>query len=209
MRRLAKVINFGILYGMGVNSLRANLSQGGTPVSREEAQNFYTEYFNTFTGIAKYLEDVKESATTLGYTKTLFGRRRYFEGIKSRLPFIRAAAERMAINAPVQGTATADITKLAMQAVHEKLCSKPEHGVTMLMQIHDELVFEIDEDKAVNMSETIREIMEGVMIEAFEKYQTFEKGEVVGGEFEGVAKRVHEVPILVSVGIGDNWGEMK
>ncbi len=213
MRRQAKVINFGILYGMGVSALRMNLAQGGQETSREEAQDFYNEYFNTFSGIASYLEEVKRSAATLGYTKTLFGRRRYFEGIKSKLPFIRAAAERMAINAPVQGT-LADITKLAMLRVQDEICSKPENGTMMLMQIHDELVFEVDADKADRVAEEIQNVMERVLVDSFDEYGRFENGSGANSGAESVigkdvADRVHQVPISVSVGIGDSWGEMK
>ncbi len=216
MRRQAKVINFGILYGMGVTALRQNLAQGGSPVSREEAQNFYSEYFNTFNGIASYLEEVKRTAMTLGYTKTMFGRRRYFEGIKSKLPFIRAAAERMAINAPVQGTATADLIKLAMRYVAEILTEKTDTKLTL--QIHDELVFEAPAASAEKMAEEIKKVMENVLTRAFEEYKKLGAEYIVansindGGdtnsrqyEFE---KHLKEVPILVSVGVGDNWGEI-
>lgn len=204
MRRQAKVINFGILYGMGVSALRQNLAQGGQETSRQDAQNFYNEYFNTFSGIASYLEEVKRSAAALGYTKTLFGRRRYFEGIKSKLPFIRAAAERMAINAPVQGT-LADTTKLAMLRVHEEICKKPENRITLLMQIHDELVFEVDEDKAQEMADAIQKVMERVLVDSFEEYRAQESTELG----QDLAARVHEVPISVSVAIADSWGDMK
>ena len=138
MRRKAKVINFGILYGMGVTALQKNLK-----TDRKEAQDFYNNYFKTFEELAKYLEKTKEFAKKNGYTKTLFGRRRYFEGIKSKLPFIRAAAERMAINAPIQGTA-ADILKIAMVGIHKYLKSRQQ--IKLLMQVHDELVFECKED---------------------------------------------------------------
>ena len=124
MRRRAKVINFGIMYGMGVNALRINLSSGPTIitkahpaytelVSREEAQKYLNEYFNKFSGLAAFLENIKIEAKEKGYTETLFGRRRYFEGLRSKVPFIKAMAERMAVNAPIQGT-EADFIKLAM-----------------------------------------------------------------------------------------------
>jgi DNA polymerase-1 len=218
MRRQAKVINFGILYGMGVNALRQNLAQGdqsGKETSRQDAQDFYNEYFSTFSGIATYLEDVKESAAKLGYTKTMFGRRRYFEGIKSKLPFIRASAERMAINAPVQGT-LADITKLAMLRVHEEICSKPENGIKLLMQIHDELVFEADEKKADKIAIEIQKIMECVLEDSFEEYKKYEKGEgderrsgTKDADEAGIESRVHTVPIVVSRAVADSWGDMK
>src|ERR1035437_7304817 len=118
MRRRAKVINFGILYGMGVNALKQNI---GT--DRKEAQIFYDNYFAQFPTIASYLETIKNFAKENGYTATLFGRKRYFPGIKSPIPFIRAMAERMATNAPIQGTATADIIKIGMKKADEVLRS--------------------------------------------------------------------------------------
>lgn len=182
MRRKAKVINFGILYGMGVNALRANL--GGT---REEAQNFLNEYFNTFTKLASYLDGTKADAERKGYTETYFGRRRYFEGIKSRLPFIKAAAERMAINAPIQGT-EADIIKIAMIRVEEYLRKeKLEGSVKLLLQVHDELVYEIKESELKKVLDPIREIMENVL----------------------PLKETKDVPIKTGCEVGDNWGEMQ
>lgn len=160
MRRKAKVINFGILYGMGVNALRANL--GGT---REEAQTFYNDYFARFTTLAAYLDQVKADVERKGYTETLFGRRRYFEGIKSKLPFIRAAAERMAINAPIQGTA-ADLIKIAMKKIADYI---EEEGfgdsVHMTLQVHDEVLFEIEEKLFKKVAPRILQIMEEAMPE--------------------------------------------
>jgi len=150
MRRQAKVINFGVMYGMGVTALQKNL---GT--DRANAQKFYNEYFEKFSGLATYLEKTKYETAQKGYTETLFGRRRYFEGIRSKLPFIRAAAERMAINAPIQGT-EADVIKMAMIKIHEEL------DVRMLFQVHDELVFEIKEDELAVIPK-IQEIMEGIV----------------------------------------------
>jgi len=182
MRRRAKVINFGILYGMGVNALRQNL---GT--DRKEAQTFYNAYFENFSGLEKYLEDVKLEAHTKGYTETLFGRRRYFSGIKSPLPYVRAQAERMAINAPIQGTA-ADIMKIAMREIDLYLKEeKLEKQVHMLMQVHDELVFEIKREIAGKVIPRIKDIMESVL-----------------GD-----KQSKGVPIVANAKVGDNWGEMK
>lgn len=182
MRTKAKTINFGILYGMGVVALQKNLK-----TDRKEAQKFYDDYFETFTRLAEYLEETKADAARKGYTETLFGRRRYFEGINSSLPFIRAQAERMAINAPIQGT-LADITKLAMVKVEEwiekeKLSSK----IDLLLQIHDELVFEVDEESALKLAPKIKEIMENVLTEDQKK----------------------GVPIIVEGAVGKSWGEMK
>lgn len=184
MRRKAKVINFGILYGMGVNALRGNLGEG---TSREEAQEFLNAYFNTFTRLAEYLEETKEYAREHGYTETLFGRRRHFPGIHSSAPFIRASAERMAINAPVQGTA-ADLMRIAMIDVCNYLnTEKKGEDVRMLLQVHDELVFEVKKEKLEAERKKLAAIMEGVMHE----------------------KENFGVPIAVGVSVGKNWGELE
>jgi DNA polymerase I len=186
MRRKAKVINFGILYGMGVNALRANLGEG---TSREEAQEFLNAYFNTFTRVAEYLEETKAYARTHGYTETMFGRRRHFPGIRSTAPFIRAQAERMAINAPVQGTA-ADVMRIAMNEVYAYITKeKVENDVHMLLQVHDELVFEIKKEKRDECIAKIVPIMENVL----PQYKKDDQG----------------VPLKVSVGIGRSWGELQ
>lgn len=183
MRRKAKVINFGILYGMGVNALRTNL---GEDTKREDAQAFLNAYFNTFTRLAEYLEDTKTTARKLGYTETLFGRRRHFAGIASSVPFIRAQAERMAINAPIQGTA-ADIVRIAMVRIAQYL-EKEKVGdeVKMLLQIHDELVFEIKEGKTGQYIPKLLALMEDVM--------------------DG--KETFGVPIEAEVKVGTNWAQM-
>lgn len=182
MRRRAKIINFGIIYGMGVNALKVNL---GT--SREEAQQFLASYFNTFERLASYLDEVKNNAVKNGFTETLFGRRRYFEGLKSSLPFVRASAERMAINAPLQGTA-ADIIKIAMGNVFQYLTKeKLLDKVRMLLQVHDELVFEIKKERVAQVVPEIKKIMESVL-----------SPELSLG-----------VPIVVNVKVGKNWGEME
>ncbi len=163
MRRKAKVINFGIIYGMGILALKKNL---GT--TREEAQNFYDNYFLTFPAVKNYMESVKEFAREHGYTETLYGRRRYFKDIKSKLPYLRAMAERMATNAPVQGTATADIIKLALSKVHRDLLTAGYAGkVKLLMQIHDELVYECPEADAEEVLELIKDSMEKVLEESY------------------------------------------
>ncbi|MEK7552465.1 MAG: DNA polymerase [Patescibacteria group bacterium] len=182
MRRRAKVINFGIIYGMGVNALRANLK-----TSREEATKFLEEYFNNFSTLKSYLESIKVEALKTGYTETFFGRKRYFPGLRSKLPFLKASAERMAVNAPLQGT-SADITKIAMTEV-DKYIEKNNlsNDVFLLLQIHDELIYEIREGLAGNVAVDIKKIMEGVI---------------------GL-KETAGVPLIVNVGTGKNWGEMK
>ncbi len=183
MRRKAKVINFGILYGMGVNALRANL---GPETSREEAQSFLNAYFHTFTRLAEYLEDTKQFARDYGYTETLFGRRRHFPGIRSSAPFIKAQAERMAINAPIQGTA-ADIVRIAMNKVYTKIKADGHLSeIRMLLQVHDELVFEIKNELLAEAVPKITALMESVL--------------------EG--QETYGVPIKVDVAMGSNWADL-
>lgn len=180
MRRKAKVINFGILYGMGVNALKKNLDS-----TREEAQFFYDEYFKNFNGLASYLESVKVSAKKLGYTETFFGRRRYFPNIKSKLPYIAAANERMAINAPIQGT-SADIIKIAMVRIHEYIeRAGLSKDVFLLLQVHDELVFEIKEEVVAKVTPDLERIMQEVL----------KPEEMLG------------IPLVVNGEVGDNWGQ--
>ena len=184
MRRRAKIINFGILYGMGVNALRANLGEG---VSRDDAARYLDGYFKNFSGLARFIEKTKADAARLGYTETLFGRRRYFSGFKSSLPGLRAQAERMAMNAPMQGT-QADIIKLAMVEA-DTLIEKNgwRDKVRLLMQVHDELVYEVDEKDAEQIAHTLRDVMEGV----------------------ADAKLLSGVPIVAEIALGENWGTTK
>jgi DNA polymerase I len=158
MRRKAKAINFGILYGMGVTALKE-----GMGVERKEAQEFYDQYKATFVRLMEYLEEVKASAWKLGYTSTLLGRRREVPLLKSPLPFLRAQGERIAINAPVQGT-SADILKLAMLDASSYIKENNlENKVALLLQIHDELVFEIDEDIKGEVADAIASLLEQVL----------------------------------------------
>ncbi len=186
MRRRAKVINFGILYGMGVTALSQNLN-----TNRKEAQIFYDNYFKQFPTIADYLESIKIFARKNGYTKTLFGRKRYFPAINSSLPFMKAMAERMATNAPIQGTATADIIKIGMKKVEEELKNTGIlDEVKMVLQVHDELVYEIKKDK---LDIAIKIIKKGMI-------------DVIPGQF---LVGMVPVPLDVTVGFGKNWGELK
>jgi len=158
MRRRAKVINFGIIYGMGVLALKQNL--GG---SRAEAEEFYKKYFETFPGVTKFLEETKNRARQLGYTETYFGRRRYFPSINSGPEYMQKAAERQAQNAPIQGT-SADIIKVAMIKVDKFIeKNKLREEVHLLLQIHDELIYEIKEGVAEMAREEIKKIMESVI----------------------------------------------
>ena len=178
MRRRAKVINFGIIYGMGVNALKINLGS-----TREEAQTFYDNYFATFPQIEKYFDKVIAEATRKGYTETYFGRRRYFPELKSKLPFMRAAGERMAMNAPLQGTA-ADIVKLATIKVDQALREAKLHDrAHFVLQIHDELIYEVEEPMVKRVEIIIKQAMESVIEEI--------------------------VPITAHTSTGTTWAELK
>ena len=186
MRRKAKVINFGIIYGMGVSSLRKSL--GGT---RPEAQKFYDNYFNQFSGIRDYLEGVKIFAMEHYYTETLFGRRRYFPNINSRILFLKNMAERTAINAPVQGTATADIIKLAIRYAEEDLKkANLLNKAHLVLQIHDELVYEVEEKALLETEKIIKNAMQTLLERSYLHYKT-------------------SIPLIVHAGLGDNFGEVK
>lgn len=182
MRRRAKAINFGILYGMGANALAE--STGST---RKEAQTYLAEYFKRFAGIAHYVEAVKAEVHSRGYTETWFGRKRHLEGIRSPLPYIQAQAERMALNAPIQGT-SADIIKIATAHLDEALKKNGLNDkVFLVSQIHDELMYEVEESKIDEVVALVRETMEGVIS----------------------IKETRGVPLKVDIEVGKNWGEMK
>jgi DNA polymerase-1 len=186
MRRKAKVINFGILYGMGITALQKNL---GT--TRAEAQTFYNAYFEAFPKIRDYLESTKEYAKQHGYTETLFGRRRYFPGINASAPFLRAIAERMATNAPIQGT-NADIVKIAIKLIDEDLrAAGIIDKVHLILQIHDELVYEVEE----SLQEQAEVIIKNAMNDVFER-----------SPFPVTAPIV---PLAVSVGTGKRLDDLK
>jgi len=182
MRRRAKVINFGILYGMGVNALRAQL--GSTTA---EAHQYLENYFTMFKTLSEYLERTKGFARKYGYTETFFGRRRQFPEMKSPLPYVRAQAERMAINAPLQGT-QADIIKLAMVRADEMLRNSGlSEDAHLLLSVHDELVYEIRATHAEALGAQIKEIMESIL----------PRGETRG------------VPIIAAMKSGPDWGAMQ
>jgi len=181
MRRRAKVINFGILYGMGISALKTNLA-----TTEAEARKFYANYLAAFPRLAQFLEETKVKAFNDGYTETLFGRRRYFPELRSNVPYIRAEAERQVINAPIQGTATADIIKLAMKEVSRFT----EFDAFLLLQVHDELIFEVKEKEVKKFVPVIKKTMENVIPLEFLKGKT-------------------PVPLLVSVKSGNNWGELE
>jgi len=173
-RRSAKAINFGLIYGMSAFGLARQLG-----IERSAAQEYVDLYFARYPGVKAFMERTREKAREQGFVETLFGRRLYLPDINARNQQIRSAAERTAINAPMQGTA-ADIIKRAMLAVDAWILEQ-RPGVKMLMQVHDELVFEVERDHTESAGGKIRELMEGA------------------AELK--------VPLVVDVGIGDNWDE--
>jgi DNA polymerase-1 len=173
-RRSAKAINFGLMYGMSAFGLARQLG-----VERGEAQAYIDLYFSRYPGVQAFIDNIREDAREKGYVETLFGRRLYLPEINVRNQARRAAAERTAINAPMQGTA-ADIIKRAMLSVDQWLQEKSP-PVQMLMQVHDELVFEIHPAALEESIEAIRTRMQ------------------LAAELK--------VPLLVDVGVGNNWEE--
>ncbi|MBR7630822.1 DNA polymerase I [Aeromonas popoffii] len=175
MRRSAKAINFGLIYGMSAFGLAKQLGIG-----RAEAQKYMDLYFERYPGVLEYMERTRQQAEAQGYVETLFGRRLYLPDIKSRNAGLRKAAERAAINAPMQGTA-ADIIKRAMINVDSWIRGIEDESIRMLMQVHDELVFEIREEKLEEYTTIIKEKM-------------------------SAAAELH-VSLLVEAGTGDNWDQ--
>ncbi|MDY5107503.1 MAG: DNA polymerase I, partial [Actinobacillus minor] len=172
-RRNAKAINFGLIYGMSEFGLSNQLG-----ISRADAKQYMEAYFNRYPNVLQFMTDIKAKAAEKGYVETLLGRRLYLPEIKSSNAMRRKAAERVAINAPMQGTA-ADIIKIAMIGIDRIIQHSDE--IKMIMQVHDELVFEVREDKVEHYSALIKAEME---------------------------KAIQlSVPLIAEVGIGDNWDE--
>ncbi|MGC1098506.1 DNA polymerase I [Pantoea agglomerans] len=174
-RRSAKAINFGLIYGMSAFGLSRQLNIGAG-----EAKKYMDLYFERYPGVLRYMENTRQLAASKGYVETLEGRRLWLPDIKSGNAIRRKAAERAAINAPMQGTA-ADIIKRAMIAVDNWLEQQNDNAVRMIMQVHDELVFEVKAEAVEEASQKIRALME-------DSVQL-------------------DVPLLVEVGVGDNWDE--
>jgi DNA polymerase-1 len=173
-RRSAKAINFGLIYGMSAFGLANQLN-----VSRGEAQEYVDRYFEKYPGVRGYMEQTQALADEKGYVETLFGRRLYLPDIHAGNAMIRKAAQRTAINAPMQGTA-ADIIKQAMIDIANWLEQDPIDA-RMILQVHDELVFEVKEDDVALLSEGVR--------------------------FRMASAAALDVPLVVDVGVGDNWDE--
>ncbi len=172
MRRKAKEVNFGILYGIGSFGLSTRLG-----ITRKHAKEIIETYFNTFKKVKQYMEDTVAKAKEKGYAETLLGRRRYLKNINSSNRVVRQFEERVAINMPIQGTA-ADMIKIAMIKIHNEL-KKRQSKTKMILQVHDELLFDAHKDEVDELLPIIKDLMENAM--------------------------PMEVPILVDTGIGDNW----
>ena len=173
-RRTAKVINFGLIYGMSSFGVAQNLG-----IERATAQAYIESYFARYPGVKRYMDSTRELARSQGYVETVFGRRLWLPEIKSGSPMRRQAAERAAINAPMQGTA-ADLIKLAMTQVQAFL-DREQLEAKLIMQVHDELVLEVPDKEVAQVKESVRALM------------------------QDVAKL--EVPLIVDVGVGMNWDE--
>ncbi|MFP4514448.1 MAG: DNA polymerase I [Parcubacteria group bacterium] len=175
MRQEAKAVNFGILYGQGPHGLSQNAD---IPYAR--AKDFIDKYFQIYEGVRKYIEETIEFAKEKSYVTTMFGRRRLIPEINSEIGLIKKAAERTAVNTPIQGTA-ADIIKMAMNKVHNKY--KDKEDIKMLLQVHDELIFAIKKDKIENYAKEIKEIMETVC--------------------------ELSIPLIAEIKTGKSWGDLK
>jgi len=173
-RRSAKAINFGLIYGMSAFGLAKQLG-----IERDAAQSYVDRYFERYPGVRTFMDRTREQAREQGYVETLFGRRLYLPDVRARNPQVRAAAERTAINAPMQGTAS-DIIKRAMIALDGWLEAE-RLPAQMIMQVHDELVFEVRADLVAEVGAKVRALMQGAAELA--------------------------VPLVVDIGVGDNWDE--
>jgi DNA polymerase-1 len=176
MRRNAKVVNFGIVYGVSAHGLARQSS-----LNYEEARDFINKYFETHPGIKTYMKQVVIDTREAGFAETIFGRRRYLPELNSANHILRAAAERMALNMPIQGTA-ADLIKLAMIEIQKELPGVSSKSM-MLLQVHDELVFEVPDADVKKVTRLVKEKMENVV--------------------------KLDVPVIVDIGVGKNWGETK
>jgi len=176
MRRIAKMMNFGVIYGLTAHGLSQR-----SGMERKDAQAFIDAYFSRFARVAEYIEEIKASTKETGYAETLLGRRRYIPEIKSSNFQVRSAAERVAVNMPVQGTA-ADVMKKAMLQIDEGLRGR-ELATRMILQVHDELIFELPRQEASEVAGLLQDVMPRAI-------------EMV-------------VPLKIEMKIGPNWRDME
>ncbi|MCK4592494.1 DNA polymerase I [Candidatus Parcubacteria bacterium] len=202
MRRSAKALNFGVIYGMGVFGFARSAG-----IERDKAKEFIENYMKKFSGVAEYIEKSKEDARKIGYAQTIWGRRRYLPELNSSNAMVKNSAERMAINMPIQGAA-ADVIKIAMLKIDKWIdeynnknkgieetelpieSSVSDDAIKLLLQVHDELLFSVKEENVSKVAENIREIMENCHLSLDGKKIDF------------------PVPIIVDIKAGDNWEEM-
>ena len=174
-RGVAKTVNFGLLYGMGQKKLSDTLG-----ITTKEAKEIIEKYFESFPTVRTYFRSIVDSSKEYGYVETLLKRRRYFD-YENATPMFRAAYERESVNSVFQGSA-ADLIKLSMNKIH-KVINDEKLNAKMLLQIHDELIFEVNADEAQELGNRFKEIMEGVM--------------------------ELNIPLKASMNIGNHWGELK
>ena len=176
-RKMGKTINFGIIYGLTSFGLSQSLG-----ISVEDAEKYIKEYFENYSGVAKYINEMTKEVQNTRYVETILGRRRYVTGVNSRNQRVQRAAIREAINMPVQG-GSADVMKLAMVEIHKLIKQKYEEKVHMVLQIHDEIIFEVKEGELESFQKEVRDVMEGVI--------------------------KLKVPLNVNLSVGSNMGELK
>jgi DNA polymerase-1 len=174
-RSIAKTVNFGLLYGMGAKKLSDTLG-----ITTKEAKEIIERYFESFPTVRRYFRSIVDDSKEFGYVETLLKRRRYFD-YENATPMFKAAYERESVNSVFQGSAS-DLIKLSMNTIHA-IIENEDLNAKMLLQIHDELIFEVDEDKAEILAKRFTDVMEGIM--------------------------QLNIPLKCSVNIGTNWGELK
>ena len=181
MRRKAKAINFGIIYGISQYGLAKQIN-----VSNVEAEEFLNSYFLKFPEIKEYMSETIKFCRKSGYVNNIFGRKTHITGINDKNFNVRNFQERAAINAPIQGSAS-EIMRMAMIRLDDEIRDKKNNNLKMLLQIHDELIFEVEEKNLINSSKIIKKIMTSVKDSNLHSFS---------------------IPLLVDINSGDNWGQL-
>ena len=181
MRRKAKAINFGIIYGISQYGLAKQIN-----VSNVEAEEFLNSYFLKFPEIKEYMSETIKFCRKSGYVNNIFGRKTHITGINDKNFNVRNFQERAAINAPIQGSAS-EIMRMAMIRLYDEISDKKNNNLNMLLQIHDELIFEVEEKNIINSSKIIKKIMTSVKDSNLHSFS---------------------IPLLVDINSGDNWGQL-
>ena len=181
MRRKAKAINFGIIYGISQYGLAKQIN-----VSNVEAEEFLNSYFLKFPEIKEYMSETIKFCRKSGFVNNIFGRKTHITGINDKNFNVRNFQERAAINAPIQGSAS-EIMRMAMIRLDDEINDKKNNNLKMLLQIHDELIFEVEEKNLINSSKIIKKIMTSVKDSNLHSFS---------------------IPLLVDINSGDNWGQL-